>query len=259
MTLDALFEKKRDEPKQKGPKDDSEDMFGAHARKANVAAEGLRFHIKYCDDKGGISLRNVKVKAFSIKQGVSYFDAYCELRSAHRSFRIDKIKEVIDLRSGEVFDDPAFLFKPFVDLCEADSKEMKDRKAWVTISAIIHVIGNELRVLIAIAEADGKFGLKERKLLLKYASERSADLNIKMGEVERSILNRWMQLQMPDENIVRECIHRMASRRYISFEELCEVAEIVATIDGEVTDDERVMLDRIMNAIRAEYVAGEVV
>jgi len=135
---------------------------------------------------------------------------------------------------------------------------MKNRREWVTISAIIHVIGNELRVLIAIAEADGKFGLKERKLLLKYASERSADLNIRMGEVERSILNRWMQLQMPDETIVRECIHRMASRKYISFEELCEVAEIVASIDGEVTDDERLMLDRIMNAIREEYVAGEV-
>jgi tellurite resistance protein len=253
MKLESLFEKPRDEPKQKGPKVDSEDMFGAQTRKANVAAEGLRFHITYRDEKGGTSLRIVKAKSFSIRQGVSYLDAYCELRSAHRCFRIDKIKEVTDLRSGEVFDDPAFLFKPFVDLCEADNKEMKERREWVTISAIIHVIGNELRVLIAVAEADGKFGLKERKLLLKYAAERSMDLNIQMGEVERSILNRWMQLQRPDETIVRECIHRMASRNTISFEELWEVAEIIASIDGEVTEDERDMLIRVRTAIHEEY------
>lgn len=76
MTLDALFQKQREEPKQKGPRADSEDMFGSQPRKANVAADGLRFHIKYRDDKGGISLRNVKVTSFAIKQGISHLDAY---------------------------------------------------------------------------------------------------------------------------------------------------------------------------------------
>ena len=63
---------------------------------------------------------------------------------------------------------------------------------------------------------------------------------------------------MPDEIIVRECIHRMASRKTISFEELWEVAEIVASVDGEVTEDERTMLSRVRAAIQEEFSAGEV-
>jgi tellurite resistance protein len=250
MKLDALFEKRRVDPPQNGPPADSSEMLGDGPLKANVASEGLRVRINYRDEKNEVSIRNLKVKSFTVKKGVSYIDGHCELRSAHRSFRIDRVIEAVDLRSGEVFSDPLVLFKPFVDLCEAETHEFKDRKEWITISAIIHMLGNELRILIAIAEADGKFGLKERKLLLKYASERSADLNLILGEVERSILNRWMQLQMPDETVVRDSIHRMAARRTISFEELWEVAELVAGIDGAVSGEERELLNRIMQSIQ---------
>jgi len=64
------------------------------------------FHIIYCDNKGKVTGRNIcniKLKDFEEN---AYIDCYCFLRNAERTFKLNNIKTMVDLSTGELIENP---------------------------------------------------------------------------------------------------------------------------------------------------------
>jgi len=65
-------------------------------------------NISYCDSKGKKTQRDISVKNIRFNNGVYYLDAYCKMSHASKTFRSDRITEVISSETGEVFTPDVF-------------------------------------------------------------------------------------------------------------------------------------------------------
>lgn len=72
-----------------------------------------RFNLAYVDADGVWTERKVRISKAS-GYGVSrHFFAFCELRGEWRTFRLDRIHEMIDMQTGEVHSSPEAVFLRF--------------------------------------------------------------------------------------------------------------------------------------------------
>lgn len=117
--------------------------------------------IKYIDSKGQFSKRKIKTKRFSIDPLSESKDfsilAYCFSRQQNRTFKISRIKEFIDLDSGEIIS----------DISKYLNEKYKKSPAGIT-EDIIEKLRNELTIFVYIARADSKMYKKEREAILKF-------------------------------------------------------------------------------------------
>jgi hypothetical protein len=63
--------------------------------------------IDYRDAKGERSQRYVEAYTLIEKGKLLYLQGFCHLKQSMRTFRVDRIRELIDAETGEVPDDPA--------------------------------------------------------------------------------------------------------------------------------------------------------
>lgn len=79
------------------------DEWRAGKRKIKVPGlESVTVQICYVDASGEASCRRITIRGLFENKGATYLDAYCHEREAARTFRIDRIEEIIDLATGEV-------------------------------------------------------------------------------------------------------------------------------------------------------------
>lgn len=71
---------------------------------------GDEFEITYQDAKGQESVREVEYRSVRDKGGRKYLNAYCHSRHAFRTFRVDRIRSAINLRTGEILNEPLAYF-----------------------------------------------------------------------------------------------------------------------------------------------------
>ena len=82
------------------PKDDAWEGWFFSAEEPHIVEAKLK--IKYVDSNGNASERRVDVQKFDRNLYGGTFIGYCHLRMAKRTFRFDRIVEVVDLESGEL-------------------------------------------------------------------------------------------------------------------------------------------------------------
>ncbi|MEY8688346.1 MAG: WYL domain-containing protein [Leptothrix sp. (in: b-proteobacteria)] len=61
---------------------------------------GQRLRIQYVDAAGESSERVIQVRG--VEPGGRLVQAWCELRNAERSFRVDRMRQVVDAETGEI-------------------------------------------------------------------------------------------------------------------------------------------------------------
>jgi tellurite resistance protein len=105
-----------------------------------------------------------------------------------------------------------------------------------------------LQVLILIARADGRFVKSEQNAILRYATERSSDLGIKVNDHSLSVLRDWIKVQDPSEPEARLAILALKHRPDV-FEILWQVSYLIAEADGKVREEELHAIGEIKNAI----------
>jgi hypothetical protein len=76
---------------------------------------GRKFLLEYSDEDGAITERTIRVVAVRAWQNVVYVTADCSLRRAQRTFRPDRMLQLIDSRTREQIYDPERFFAPWCD------------------------------------------------------------------------------------------------------------------------------------------------
>jgi len=152
---------------------------------------GAAFGIEYLDAKGSRSVRRITALKLRFNDGAPLLACWCHERRAYRSFRLDRIQSCHD-RCGEVFETQEFLrvvlgidFRSLLDLVEPED-----------------VFGNGMRLLSALAYADGGVHLDELERIIQYCvamyDYHAADLPKQLGDA----LPNLVRSQRPTSAVV---------------------------------------------------------
>ena len=212
--------------------------------------EGWRLWIAYRDSGNAYSERWIRV----LRVEPSYLIGHCELRRSQRTFRLDRIIQLSDSRTGEIIENPSEYFEPFFEkVAEGIARSKHDKFSHAL--AVLDSIGDELKVLSFVAEIDGRFGTKEMEVILRVADILAKERGLSLTKRELSNLKKWIKLQDPDEETLRNALRRIESRSLLTFDELWELVEITCEIDGKVHQKEIEGLSLLRKAMESEFLS----
>lgn len=121
---------------------------------------GLGLILEYEDSRGRSTQRVVTCKQFSIEGGFQYLKAYCHHREAVRTFRLDRIVDIFDPRTGESLSPVQAFFLKF-----SPDKITQSGLTWgLSVGRRADLIAL-LNALIFIARCDREFHPTERAVL----------------------------------------------------------------------------------------------
>lgn len=81
---------------------------------------GLLVEIVYTDSKGACAARRITCQKVRSERGRLFLDAVCHERKGFRSFRVDRIGQIIDMETGEIIEAAAFVGTFRLDDARAD-------------------------------------------------------------------------------------------------------------------------------------------
>lgn len=128
-----------------------------------VDLSGLALHFTYVDASGAPSERTIRCSRLSQGTAGMLLVGFCLLRQAHRAFRLDRIREVYDLRTGEILDPEAYFAGLGLGAIGRHGVYLARARAGIT-------------VLMALAAADGHVHADEIEVAMRWA-DHLADLH----------------------------------------------------------------------------------
>jgi hypothetical protein len=124
--------------------------------------EGVAFAMEYCDAHGWMSTRTVRCLAIDPKHPAC-ISAYCSVRGAVTTFRVDRIISIIDLRSARILSGGEYLALLAPYLTQAEPTPLVRAFAEVQDAARDGVFA-----LLQIAMLDGSLSDEARDIMLSY-------------------------------------------------------------------------------------------
>lgn len=212
---------------------------------------GSRLWIAYVDEAGNRSKRWIRVKRIENRQFSDYVFAFCELRKAERSFRIDRIVEMAD-SYGEIHE-PKDFFTAFIEAPAGRSSGPSKHSPFGRALKILDIVGHEVMVLAFAAECDGKFVAREANTIMAYVKYKCDQSGLLFSKSDETDLRKWLKIQRPDELSLKTAIHRISLRKSSTAKDLIELTDIVFEADGKIKDEETKAAKLLRTLISEEF------
>jgi hypothetical protein len=123
------------------------------------------FDISYVDADHIPSTRRIEVNGFSDFEHKTYVEAWCHLRRDQRSFRADRIEEMVSASSGEIIERPRDYVRTMREVLYEPGKDY---------ASIMAKARPGLMALIWIARSDNDLSEAEIELMLSFVEERDS-------------------------------------------------------------------------------------
>lgn len=220
---------------------------------------GVTFAIEYEDSEGSNSTRRITLRHLYASGSIGYIRAYCHERKASRTFRFDRIVNVID-SDGVIYDAGVFFKEELkIDWSVYLNAEKVISSAAASSSATaskdaLHVATpgrrekpglaqrraarDGLRVLTALARADGHLHEKEVAVLMAYLEDICEHQGICVEEADRAALLPYLKRQKPDEEVLERCLENIAASKPEQQAHFLDYAIRLADADGVVAEEE---------------------
>lgn len=217
------------------------------ARELATDLEGLAIGIVYVSAGGARSERAIRCLRLTEHGGVYYIQAWCKMREAYRSFRLDRIAEVIDYSTGEVIDDVAGFFEPYLDSLAPGPQPLawhpppvhvrrQPHRRPASPAAAIRCFRDGARVLLFISMADGALHPAESAIITGYAVGRIRKRAPLTAEPE-AVAGRWIRNQAPTRRVAMAALRAVLEDAEHGRDLAHAMVDLIAA-DGIVTDDE---------------------
>ena len=219
-------------PAADGP--DGEDLRPTPAAVIDAASlAGVRLALLYQDADGARSRRVVQVKSIQVSGEIRYLCGHCELRQCLRTFRIDRIVEIVDMRTGEIADDPLAYLAPLMRL----ARPVKPPRRRAATDGVLAESIHGLIVLVYFANSDGEMHPAERDILWDYLAWNKDRCSIK-GGVARAPVDALMRTMFPTGEQFADALHALVTGGAFHAQFVLDrVAEIIDA-DGELDEEE---------------------
>jgi tellurite resistance protein len=160
---------------------------------------GMTIGIEHVDADGSVSRRWATIVATAEVDGHNQLLCHCFLSKDLRSFRMDRVINLFD-EHGETFDVREFL-----------QLKVSPTKARTGGGSYRSVIRDGLRVLIAVARADGQLDAEEVDAIMDYARAEGNRKGVTEDEAALAELCRYIERLQPSGSVVTSCIDRLTN------------------------------------------------
>jgi hypothetical protein len=131
--------------------------------------------IRYTDGSGQDTVRRISTKRFEDggASGDGMILAHCHLRRANRTFKVSRIKEFIDVSTGEIVGDiPAYLHASYdVSSIGRTVRALRENS-------------DPLTVLLYVARADARLSPKEKSVLIGFLRRTVPDVQLDAASID---------------------------------------------------------------------------
>ena len=179
---------------------------------------GRSFGISYIDSKGHESRRRITVRSLIPQESDLLIRAYCHERSAARSFKASRIREIVDLETGEVVDDAAEFFAKYLSVDP-------------TYEAL-RTCGPGLQVLTFLARCDGEFHDLEKAAIVEYVVDKAN------SPVDPQAIESHVNGLHPDTISFDRGLELAAERGEKEVRDIVKWMKRVVEADGIIADEE---------------------
>ncbi|MGE4085964.1 MAG: WYL domain-containing protein [Vicinamibacterales bacterium] len=243
------------------PDADTPDMAAGAQDDADIFTATL-VAIDYVDAAGAGSSRRITIRSIRDEGGHFAVGAVCHERRAFRRFRSDRIGELRDLSTGEIFDDAALFLRRHVLLLDDPAAMTAAISEPSTVPfratrALLDRVRDELVLLAGLARTDGFLDEAETLLLYGHVLRRT----LGDGRFDGAAIARFIAALVPDAEAVEHAAARFAAAHGHDSavrETLFDTANELIMLDGVVTPEEAEWRDAVMAALDAQPMRGGV-
>lgn len=174
----------------------------------------------YTDAHGNSTRRTVDVREYDGTLNGGLLIGHCKMRDATRTFRFDRMRDVVDIETGEVVSNvPTYLRAKYEASPEA------------TIEKLIGEHRDMLRALLFIGKADGRLTAGERQIILNLAVAITNDKRLD----DTMIKQAFNSSTIPSLAAFKQCCGRLANNQS---REYCN--QIIAAADQMIASEKTV-------------------
>ncbi|MBB4212794.1 hypothetical protein EV659_11813 [Rhodothalassium salexigens DSM 2132] len=250
--LDFSPPKWHKEEKESVP-DEGDPVFESSVPNEGVVDEfldGISVGICYTDAKGNGTERWVNMQTLRTN-GVIY--AYCHARKQMRSFRIENIKFVYD-DAGEIIDTKDFFLELGIDVSRyaqvGQSRREKKQSAFAYKEAgqehgkkHKEIAASGMRILAALARADGDHDPVETEIILEYAIEYAKSFHgVSATDEDKKVIYKHIRYLRPRPSTVMDCVDEIYEKPMSERKLLLLYAKRLVESDGKITSEEADLL-----------------
>jgi tellurite resistance protein len=205
-----------------------EDTLASHAEEA---VSGIAVVIDYTNAKGESATRLISCRKVDVRGDLTYVSAFCHSRAAPRQFRIDRIREVFDHKTGEGLGDAATFFGRF----KPDSIESSPLGFGLSVKRRADLMAL-LNAVVFVARCDKEYHPLERSVLENLVARFWLRLEIS-SELDDSAVLRLADRLAPDAETFWVSLHRLANDDRLAKLMLEGAGDVIAA-DGTITNEE---------------------
>jgi len=187
---------------------------------------GMTIGIEHVDADGSVSRQWATIVATAEMDGHDQLLCHCFRSEDLRAFRMDRVITIFDER-GETFD-----VREFLHLRASPTKARTGGGSYRS------AIRDGLRVLIAIARADGQLDAEEVDVIMEYARSEGARKGVAADEAALSELRHYVERLQPSGSVVASCIDRLIEEDEETQKNLLAYLEKVIRADGVIDGSE---------------------
>ena len=169
------------------------------------AIRGVAFAMEYCDARGWASTRTVRCLGLEPRPPTS-IKAYCHASAATRSFRVDRIISIVDLRTGAILHAGAHvdLLAPYLRDHDHDGRIGEMR-------ALHHATRDGVFALLQLSMPDGRLGDAPREMVLGYVQAEAAVTNCPLPQA--ALVELWIDNLAPPLEAVADAVERLLGEK----------------------------------------------
>ena len=187
---------------------------------------GMTIGVEHVNADGSVSRRWATIVAIADVDGHNRLLCHCFRIDGLQSFRIDRIITLFD-EHGDTFD-----VREFLHLKASPTKARTGGGSYRS------AIRDGLRVLIAIARADGHLDAEEIDVIMEYARTEGARKGVPADDTALAELRRYIERLQPSGSVVTSCIDRLTREDMETQNNLLEYLAKVVRADGVVDSSE---------------------
>ena len=229
---------------------------------------GVSFTIEYADATGNETRRRITIHDIYLSpDGSTYLRCWCHERGAARTFRLDRVRCVID--ADGVVHEPLLFFRDELAVQVAApvivDTPVKKREAALqrpkrpeTPPEVLRpgmaqrrVARDGLRVLAALSRSDGAMHEREIAVILEYISGCCGRAGLDIGDADLSALAGYVKRQYPTMEILHQCLARVDAMERPEQVALVDAAAALISADGREDSEEVALLAEIRGALHA--------
>ena len=195
---------------------------------------GMTIGIEHVDADGSVSRRWATIVATAEVDGHNRLLCHCFMSEGLHAFRMDRVITLFD-EHGETFD-----VREFLQLKTSPTKARTGGGSYRS------AIRDGLRVLIAIARADGRLDAEEVDVIMEYARSEGGRKGVPEDEAALAELRRYIERLQPSGSVVTSCIDRLTNEGEEAQRHLLTYIAKVVRADG-VVDSSEAKLEKLIS------------